>query len=216
VGSNEDLLSALREKHIPVVMMDRYCPGVETDYVGTDNYDGAFSAVAELAHRGFECIHFVTTDQDVTSLQERYQGYTDALSEFGLHGDTFRVPAPLPTSPHFDPSYDLARRKLPGIEKPCAIFAANSSILAGVLQAMDDGGVSHDGLALACFDGPYVSFPEDLLFVKVVQPLEDVGRQSVVLALDRSPGEAITPVRIKPQIQVINDIVPPEATGSRG
>jgi LacI family transcriptional regulator len=41
---------------IPVVLFDRYFPGLETDYVGADNFQGAFDASNHLCQQGYRRI----------------------------------------------------------------------------------------------------------------------------------------------------------------
>ncbi|ULT27568.1 substrate-binding domain-containing protein [Sphingobacterium sp. E70] len=36
----EDTVKQLQQSNIPVVLFDRYFPGLETDYVGADNFQG--------------------------------------------------------------------------------------------------------------------------------------------------------------------------------
>ncbi len=69
----------------------------------------------------------------------------------------------------------------------------------------------------ARFDEPYLNFPEDLLFVKVLQPSKEIGRKAVDLTLSRIESklaneEAEGPARILLSPEILS-LGPPTRTG---
>lgn len=75
----EDTVKQLQQNNIPVVLFDRYFPGLETDYVGADNFQGAFDASSHLCQQGFKRIGFVSLYSDQTQMKERSEGYMKAM-----------------------------------------------------------------------------------------------------------------------------------------
>lgn len=75
----EDTVKQLQQNNIPVVLFDRYFPGLETDYVGADNFQGAFDASYHLCQQGYKRIGFVSLYSDQTQMKERAEGYLKAM-----------------------------------------------------------------------------------------------------------------------------------------
>ncbi|WP_286860008.1 MULTISPECIES: LacI family DNA-binding transcriptional regulator [Sphingobacterium] len=75
----EDTVKQLQQSNIPVVLFDRYFPNLETDYVGADNFQGAFDATNHLCQQGYKRIGFVSLYSDQTQMKERSDGYLKAM-----------------------------------------------------------------------------------------------------------------------------------------
>lgn len=81
---NEEILRLTLNK-FPVVVIDRFLRGVETNCVCSDNEGGAFDAVSHLIGLGHQNIAYVVVhDRTTTSLEERMSGYERALAAHDL------------------------------------------------------------------------------------------------------------------------------------
>lgn len=68
--------------HYPLVVVDRYLRGVETNCVSTDNVQGAMDAVNHLIELGHTQIGFIATPhKGISSIEDRLAGYELALSQ---------------------------------------------------------------------------------------------------------------------------------------
>jgi len=75
-----DTIIELKFKNIPFVLIDRYYPNIETDFVVSDNYNGAIQATQYLINLGHKNIAFVSTYYlNVSSISDRLKGYEDTL-----------------------------------------------------------------------------------------------------------------------------------------
>ncbi|RYE13839.1 MAG: LacI family transcriptional regulator [Sphingobacteriaceae bacterium] len=63
----------------PVVLVDGYFPDLDIPHVLVDNYNSVYKAVEFLVDSGYKDIRFITPDLDLIQLQDRMQGYKDAL-----------------------------------------------------------------------------------------------------------------------------------------
>ncbi len=80
---NDDILE-LKVRHYPFVLIDRYFPGVETNYVNSDNVLGTKLAVSHLWDLGHRNIAICSDSALPTvSVELRIKGYMDALKEKG-------------------------------------------------------------------------------------------------------------------------------------
>jgi LacI family transcriptional regulator len=70
---------------MPFVLIDRYIPSLETDYVVFDNYGGAYDATRHLIELGHKRIGHLTHSLSITTTVARVRGYKDALAGAGIH-----------------------------------------------------------------------------------------------------------------------------------
>jgi LacI family transcriptional regulator len=77
----EEEVNVLLKNNLPVVLFDRYFPGLSTNYVVVDNFEATNKAANHLFQQGFENIAFLTIESNQTQMQERLDGYKKALGE---------------------------------------------------------------------------------------------------------------------------------------
>ncbi|NCD71069.1 LacI family DNA-binding transcriptional regulator [Mucilaginibacter agri] len=83
-GIENDIKSLLLEKS-PVIMFDRYLPGIYTDHVIIDNNKGVKLAIAHLIQQGYKNIAFITLDSPQTQMADRLTGYKEIIKEANLN-----------------------------------------------------------------------------------------------------------------------------------
>lgn len=81
---NEEYFWELREKKKPFVVIDRFYPYIICDFVGVDDRQGGYIAVKHLIELGHENIGMVTGPLNTFTGKERFEGYKDALLEYGI------------------------------------------------------------------------------------------------------------------------------------
>lgn len=77
-GIEKDI-NDLIDDSLPVVLFDRSIPGVETNSVMVNNYEAANDAVLHFIQNGYRHIALVTLASEQEQMQERHEGYADAL-----------------------------------------------------------------------------------------------------------------------------------------
>jgi DNA-binding LacI/PurR family transcriptional regulator len=207
IGSNDndDCLLRIQEANIPLVLVDRYSEFVHTNYVGSDNFSGTVNAVNILIENGFQTIHYITPELAVTSLKERIAGYDHAINKHGLEFHINTIPLTLITDSCIMQAYELTRQLLQDNKNSIAFFTANSEALTGVVSAIEDSNIDYNNIALASFDDPNIPIPSGILFVEVMQALDEIGKTSVRLAMDViSSNEESRHIKLEPGIRVLN------------
>ncbi|GAB4018524.1 LacI family DNA-binding transcriptional regulator [Spirosoma koreense] len=71
----------LKERNIPFVLLDRYFPDIQTDFVSTDHYKAAYDAANHLIISGYKRIGMIAYKSQLFHMQERIRGYVDALKD---------------------------------------------------------------------------------------------------------------------------------------
>jgi len=81
---NAEAIMNLKKKNIPFVLLDRYVDEFPTNYVASDNFDGAYNAVQHLIEQGHTRIAFLGYQFFLSSEKDRYKGYVKAMENAGI------------------------------------------------------------------------------------------------------------------------------------
>jgi LacI family transcriptional regulator len=79
-GIENDLQHLLNQSK-PVILFDRYFPGLNTSNVVIDNMGGTYKAVQHLVENRFTHIAFITLNSEQVQMVERLRGYDKAMDE---------------------------------------------------------------------------------------------------------------------------------------
>lgn len=82
------LMKLAAERDFPLVLVDRYLPGVDVDFVVTDNEDLGYRLTKVLLDRGHKRVCFAGENDRITSIEERFEGYLRAMQEAGIEPDS--------------------------------------------------------------------------------------------------------------------------------
>ena len=188
----------LHADKVPLVLIDRYFPDLDTDYVVTDNWGGGYRATEHLIILGHRRIGFVYTSlahMRTTSVRDRYAGYQQALHDYGLVTDD----SLLWCRPHLtesDPLEDLIAF-LQQPDRPEAIFAVNDHEALKLIQAAKQCRLRvPKDLALVGFDDLPLAAHFDPPLTTIAQPRMDLGMRAGNLLVNRIEGESGPPRHI--------------------
>lgn len=189
----------LQEEHFPLVLIDRYYPDLETDYVGPDNTDGGYRATEHLLILGHQRIAFCHSHIETlqtTSVSNRWEGYRKALEEYGVvYDESLIVPNRACSKAEVQELY-IALLQRP--DRPTAIFAANDLVALDILQAARHCGLRvPDDLALVGFDDLNFAAHVHPPLTTVAQSLTDIGLRAGNLLISRIEGQAGSPRHIE-------------------
>src|SRR6266436_5231616 len=192
-------IQRLQIDHVPLVLMDRYFPDLEIDYVGLDNAGGGYRATEHLLILGRRRIGFVFSHEETlqtTSVYERWQGYCKALQKYGVpYDETLVVPnlRQLQMATHEALVEFLERPDRPG-----AIFAVNDYVALDVIQATK---AIHlripEDLALVGFDDLVFAAHVNPPLTTIVQQFVDIGLRAGTLLINRIEGIVGAPKHIE-------------------
>jgi len=174
----------LKKKNVPLVLMDRYLPGEDMDYVVTDDLAGSYEAVRYLIQLGHKRIAYVSRSEDCSSVRNRLEGYRKALLDAGLEARseyvvTNRLSSPGGACKAVEPLFQLA-------ERPTAIFTATDGEAVAALRVAKSRGlrVPQDLAVVGFGDSPLLDMLEVPL-TTMDQPTEQIGRHAAQILIDR-------------------------------
>jgi len=182
-NSENDYLAPTRGTGIPTVFMDRNVKGDYGDCVMSDNFRGAYEAVAALIERGHTKIGMITCTLKATTILDRTRGYKGALDEAGLTVDESRI---LNIEPGQDEISAQLLRNIIGDREMTALFIAYGTYVESVLSYIKKNAIRiPQDLAIIAFDDflRYTLMNPTLSAVK--QPMFEIGVKAAQLILAR-------------------------------
>jgi DNA-binding LacI/PurR family transcriptional regulator len=129
-GGKPAALYRLYQAGAHFVCIDRHLGQYPVNYVGTNNHDAEYHAVAHLLALGHEGVAFLAGNFALSSEGERYAGYRDALLDNGL------APAPA----HQGEGLDALVRQIRGREVT-AVACANDRTASRLIERLAQEGL---------------------------------------------------------------------------
>ena len=177
----------------------------EEDYasVSIDDYMTAYKAVEkliELGHRRIAAVVPSCSDRSISEL--RYNGYLAALREHGIDFDSRLL---VETGGCFGmaETYDGAHRLVESGADFTALFALSDTTAIAAMKALEDHGVHiPEDVSVIGIDGLSVSEYVSPTLTTMIQPAEEMGRESVRILLDmlegrEKPRHLLLPARLR-------------------
>jgi GntR family transcriptional regulator of arabinose operon len=181
---NEEILN-MKFAGFPFVLIDRYLPGVETNYIAADGRAGASLAVDylwELGHR--EIAICSDSPLQTVTVQERIEGYVNALKNKGAlinpaHIITgFRVESLKDAQTH--PLYRYIRNRM-----ATAYITLNGRLGVQIYQMARQAGLAiPDDLSVVSFDDPTSIVEEFSIFTHIKQFESDMGYRAAAKLIE--------------------------------
>ncbi len=183
-GSENQILSLKRTK-TPFVLIDRYFPDIETNYIVVDNAEAAYRATAHLVNRGYRKIACITLNVHLNNMNQRVLGYKQALIDNNIQVDESMIKM-MPFSHEKDDLVEAVKQLEPGNrDKVEAIFFATSKLGIMGIETIHSLGLNiPDDLAVVSFDDPDAYKISQPPVSAIAQPLQEIGRESVKLLLE--------------------------------
>lgn len=174
-------LAQLVNERFPLVLIDRYIKGVDTHYVIADNVKGAYEATSLLLELGHQRIGFVSGRKVDSSMQDRMEGYKNAISGKGITIDEELIVGNGSTK---EAGYMAAKQLLRLNPHPTAIFGANDLITIGILNAIGEQNMRiPEDISVIGFDdfdlAPLLKVP----LTVIAQPIEEIGKVALEVLL---------------------------------
>ncbi len=133
VGTDISFVETLRSWRMPLVCVSRSIPGADVDLVQADHRTGMMSAMAHLIELGHRRIGIISTNEQISTGRQRFEGYRMALSQAGIPLEPRLVKAGAPTR-DVGMQHMLELLDLP--EPPTAVVCFNDVAAFGVMLGL--------------------------------------------------------------------------------
>lgn len=177
----EEEIAALIKDELPVVLFDRYFPGIDTSYVVTDNLYGTYNATQYFIDHGYKKIAFITFSSHQTQMQARMEGYEKALKEHNLTPYIKEVDFNQDSQFIIDPIHDFLKdQKFDAI-----LFGTNRIGVCG-LKVINNLGIKvPDDVAVISFDDYDVFELYSPSITAIAQPIEEIADNVISILLNK-------------------------------
>ena len=201
---SESQIELLKEQTVPFVLIDRYFPSIETNYVAIDNYKAAFDATKKLLENGNKRIGMVAYSTELNHMKERIQGHKDALGK-GIYDESLLQEVAFEKIVENIPK--AINNLVKGNEPVDAIFFATNTLGVIGLKYLNELKLQvPDDIAVIVFDESEVFhfFYCPLTYVK--QPLSDLAKKAVTVLLNhiKNPNAKLDKVKLNAQLVIGN------------
>ena len=184
--NSQEQIRALVKGTIPFVLIDRYFPDIECNYIVVDNFDAAYSATNHLLSLGRRRIANITVNMDLVNMKERTEGYRQALLDAAVEVDENLLKV-LPFS-HDNKDVARAIKELVGKngnKKIDAILFSTSKLGINGIECISALGLKiPDDIAIVSFDNPDAYKICTSPVTVVNQPLKEIGKTAVQVLLN--------------------------------
>lgn len=131
-------LRKVREKGIPVIMIDRTNDKLEASQVVVDDFLAAFNATEHLIEQGCRRIAHFTSILKINIYKERLRGYKEALLNHGIaYDDALLIESNLQLEDGRNGMLQLLSLPQP----PDGVFSASAYGIMGALQILNEKGI---------------------------------------------------------------------------
>lgn len=187
-SNSAEILKKIENSHIPFVLVDRYCNGINADYVGVSNYGSSKDAVKRMIYQGYKRIGLINFDIRLNALTERKQGYIDEMEQNNL----------LDNSLIYDINYDNEDEE---ILKALTNMMYDKNIIDAIyFTSRRTFTVAENliyeyklqkfyNLPVLCFDDVSNSRIANMKINYVIQPIKEMAVKSFNLLLNKFKGE---------------------------
>ena len=194
-GNHGAHYAPLKARGIRAVIVDRLVSDFACDAVLVDNVGGAYAAALRFFEAGITRIGFIGGRQDLTTAQERWEGFRRAHIDQGYPIDERLICF---GDFHVDSGYELAQRLMSLPDPPTHLFIANYFMHVGATRYLLQSGLGKDlKVQTAGFDSmdlvPLLGFSAFTL----AQPMREIGHTAAELLLKRIRSQTDEPPRTK-------------------
>ena len=176
---DDPLIARLLEDRIPFVMVGRH-PDERVNYVNFDNVAAARMAVEHLVRLGHHRIATITGPLNMSSGEDRLEGYRQALLAHRLPVDEDLI-----VEGDFTEASSMAATRHLLSRSVTAIFAASDIMAVGALKVVREAGLRiPEDVALVGFDDVPIATALQPALTTVRQPIEQMGSMAADLLLD--------------------------------
>jgi LacI family transcriptional regulator len=183
--NTEKLIQGLQKRDVPVVLVDRYFPKIDVDCVMINNFQAAYNAVEHLISNGRNKIAMMTYDNNLVHMQERVNGFKNALKDNGLKFRNSWLKKVSYQHITRDVVSELKSLLTPNVQVDAFFFATNTLAVEGLKVISKSGIRVPEDLAIISFDesDAFDLFYPPVTFVS--QSVEEIGKQAVNLVVGR-------------------------------
>lgn len=176
---------AIADCALPVVVVDRQLAGSgESAYVEADHYKGGKMAICHLLDCGCKDIVFLRGPLEVSSGQQRYQGYQEICRKYGIREQC------IDCLYDYEDGIRAARKLVERYPHVDGVIASNDMVAIAAYKILTREGYRvPEDVQMIGFDNIRFSWLFTPELTTVNQPIEDMGKLAVQIIMRHGQGQ---------------------------
>jgi len=185
---NHKEIQMLKNGNFPFVLIDRYYPNSDTDYVVVDNFGGIKMATKHLLNLGRNRTGFVTLKPGLEALRQRLLGYQAALIDFNIKPEKELVKELNPDN--YEKEMNLAIKELLSFPNSVdsIVFSTHYLTALGLRELKRFDVKVPREVAIVSFDELNAFDLVDPPITSVIQPAVEIGNIAVDILINKIEG----------------------------
>lgn len=160
--------------NFPIVLIDRYLPGLDISYVACDHYKAAYNGTSHLLKKGHKNIGFIALEPEAaSSVLERTDGYRQAMTDyFGSYDESLH----LMCEPHAQDFLSRAEAYLSSHPDLTALITTSTGYGAQLVRLLKQKGLRiPEDITLMLFDNEFEGYMDLLSFKPIIIDQDPYG-----------------------------------------
>lgn len=172
----------LKTMNLPMVLVNRILPSYTGDSVLIDNFQAGYLAVMHLLELGHKRIGFIKGPSVSSASSQRYEGYRQALKNYGLPFEEHYV---LESDLKMETGEELAKKFVKKLEDaPSAMVIINDMTAIGFINGCRKEGVRvPEDISIISFDNIAFSAVSGIELTTISQHVDEMGGHAARLML---------------------------------
>ncbi len=198
---NRVMAETIIQNDIPVVLFNRFIPGIDINMVYVDPVEGGKLVAEFLYQKGHRNIGYIQFDRETSEEMEKKIGFYSQLRQYQIYNLKEER-----SEYSYQSGYEAGVRILRSEDRPTAIFCTSDLVALGVMDAAREkyGLEIPKDLAVVGYDDIEMSSWKSYQLTTVQQPVELLIEKSVEIICDKienPEGKAVVDM-VKPQLVI--------------
>ncbi|TCS77745.1 LacI family transcriptional regulator [Muricomes intestini] len=191
----ESVEGMLHSMNIPIVLVNRILPSYEGDSVLTDNFRAGYMAVMHLLELKHKHIGFIKGPGISSASTQRFDGYRQALQNFGL---PFNEEYVFASDLKLETGISLAQKFVKELkERPSAMVIVNDMTAVGFMDGCKENGLRiPEDLSIVSFDNVDISAIKGIELTTISQHVDEMSEHTARLMLKQLKNKECKPERV--------------------
>lgn len=198
---NRVMAETMLENDIPVVLFNRFIPGVDINMVYVDPVEGGKLVAEYLYEKGHRKIGYVQFDRETSEEMEKKIGFYSQLRQHQIY--TLKEEQ---SDYSYESGYEAGVRILASEDHPTAIFCTSDLVALGVMDAAREvyGLEIPKDIAVIGYDDIEMASWKSYQLTTVKQPVEELIEKTVQILMDKIADPTGKPVveMVKPELTI--------------
>ncbi len=195
--TDDEMADYLRQisEQLPIVYMNKISDeNANYSYVYTDGFKSSRKAVHYLYDKGKHKLGYVMNSEDISIIEDRYEGFIQGLTDCGLEVNekwVYRVQR------ENEPDYiklgrDAAKYYASLSDRPDALLTATDMLAIGCVKGFNEGKIRiPEEISVIGFDNVFVSALIDPPLTTIAQPVRKMGQAAAEILISKLQGKEV-------------------------